>query len=169
MLSRSSIARIMSLCFGDSTKSFNVCTFGPHIFTFLVANASIATELLIRGKFLVENVSFIMVPSFRKAFSTSPQYDSVRQTEEEIGDQASTLLRNSSPSRLTCQANLLIDKANSSQPSQSAKSQALNPPKDMTPISAESQKEPSSLSESLSGTWSRDVLEGLPCSSEALD
>jgi hypothetical protein len=101
-LYRSSIARIMLLCFGDSPESFNVCTFGPHIFTFFVVNASIAVELLIRGKFLVENVSFITVPSFRKAFNTTPQYDSVRQTEEEIGDQASNLLRNSSPSRPTC-------------------------------------------------------------------
>jgi hypothetical protein len=155
-LSRSSIARILSLCFGDSPESFNVCIFGPP-------------ELLIRGKFLAENVSFITIPSFRKAFSTTPQSDSVRQTEEKIGDQASTLLRNSSPSRSTCQANLLIDKANSAQPSQSSKSQALNPHKDMTPISVESQKEPSSLSESLSRTRSCDVLEGFPCSSEPLD
>jgi hypothetical protein len=48
---RGSIARILSLCLGDSPDCFNVCTFRTHISTFLVANANIAAELLIRGRF----------------------------------------------------------------------------------------------------------------------
>jgi hypothetical protein len=56
---RGSFARTLSLCLGDSPDYFNVCSFGPHIFTFLVANANIAAELLIRGKFIAENVEVV--------------------------------------------------------------------------------------------------------------
>jgi hypothetical protein len=49
--------------------------FGPFIFTFLVANTNVAAELLIRGKFMANSISFIMVPSFCKAISVAPPSD----------------------------------------------------------------------------------------------
>jgi hypothetical protein len=96
-LARTSIARILSKCFGDSPVCFKVCTFGPHIFTFLVANANVAAELLIRGEFKAEAVSFIIVPSFRKAFSIAPLTNSEEQTMKSNLNQSLSISQENSP------------------------------------------------------------------------
>jgi hypothetical protein len=103
--SRLAIARILSKCSGDGPDCIKVCTFGPHIFTFRVANANVAAELLIRGKFKADSVSFVIVPSFRKAFNMTPSSLSAEQFATDAVHNSSDLLE--SPHLLTWQTNRL--------------------------------------------------------------
>jgi hypothetical protein len=50
-LSTSVISNLLPSCFGDRPSSFDVCSFGPRIFTFQVANSNVAVELLLQGTF----------------------------------------------------------------------------------------------------------------------
>jgi hypothetical protein len=60
-----------------------VCIFGPSIFTFSVANANIAAELLIKGLFISNSLKFFVVPSFREAFKLSQNHSKDREVEDD--------------------------------------------------------------------------------------
>jgi hypothetical protein len=77
------ISNSLSDFFGDRPDNFSVCIFGPSIFTFSVANANIAAELLIKGLFISNSLKFFVVPSFREAFKLSQNHSKDREVEDD--------------------------------------------------------------------------------------
>jgi hypothetical protein len=82
LVSKSSIASLLSSCFGDWPSDFSICIFGQFIFTFLVSNQSIANELLLIKSFSTNSATLQIVSSFREAFNLSHTLAPGREEED---------------------------------------------------------------------------------------
>lgn len=68
---------------GGSPDHFQVLPFGNTIFTFQVANENIANELFLRGGFIKDPEAFLVLPSFRAAFSIATALGWAMEEEED--------------------------------------------------------------------------------------
>jgi hypothetical protein len=61
------VAKLLGKLFGDLPSSFTVCLFGPFLFSFKVANNSVASKLLLQKAFLIKCLGILVLALFRDA------------------------------------------------------------------------------------------------------